>query len=462
MKFILLLLLPSVLFSQGTSVIFKNVNIINVEKGKIIPNQNILIEGNLIKKISSKPLFSHKATIVDATGKYLIPGLCDFNAKVLDYENSGIAAFKLMLANGVTSVRDHSAPLSPRDAYKIKSEIEKRKIIGPRLYLSGSRFVDRLPSRQDILKVSAFIKTVAEAVNVVDSMVYWGCDIIELRKIVDESILKAIINEAHKKNKKVLSSYSGDWIFVSNLKIDALTHSLELPRVTAKKRQIYFDFTAKDSMRMRAVSDSEFFNQVIPSLGPVDTAYFYSLIDAFKKNKTWICTNSTGFVFSKMKFEYADSLRNQFRTSKLNNQKLADEQRSKKISISELNEEKITNSLIIMANKAGVPLLAGTELQGFLTPGMSLHDMLYWLVDGGLSPAEALRTATINPSIFLNKSKSIGTIEEGKLADLVLLNANPLTNISNTRNINAVMANGRLFQRSDLDKFLESAKISKD
>ncbi|MGI8601271.1 MAG: amidohydrolase family protein [Chitinophagaceae bacterium] len=83
---------------------------------------------------------------------------------------------------------------------------------------------------------------------------------------------------------------------------------------------------------------------------------------------------------------------------------------------------------------------------------------MYWFVVGGLTPAEALRTVTMNPAIFLNKQKQLGTVDVGKLADLVLLDANPLEDISNTRKINAVVANGKLLTRKDLDKLLEEAK----
>jgi imidazolonepropionase-like amidohydrolase len=98
-------------------------------------------------------------------------------------------------------------------------------------------------------------------------------------------------------------------------------------------------------------------------------------------------------------------------------------------------------------------------MEDFITPGMSLHDVLFCFADGGLTPAEVLRTATINPAVFLNKQKELGTVAVGKLADLVLLDANPLQDISNTRKINAVVANGRLLQRKDLDELLEKAKI---
>jgi imidazolonepropionase-like amidohydrolase len=109
--------------------------------------------------------------------------------------------------------------------------------------------------------------------------------------------------------------------------------------------------------------------------------------------------------------------------------------------------------------KAGVEILAGTDLGNpFIFPGFSLHDELELLVKAGLSAFEALQTATVNPSRFFGMQDSLGTIEKGKIADMVLLDANPLENISNTKKIFAVIINGKLLQRKDLDQMLDKVK----
>ncbi len=108
---------------------------------------------------------------------------------------------------------------------------------------------------------------------------------------------------------------------------------------------------------------------------------------------------------------------------------------------------------------AGVPILAGSDSGEYgIIWGFSLHRELELLVEAGLTDADALRAATINPAVFLDMTTSLGTIEEGKLADLVLLNANPLDDISNTQTISAVIADGRLFDREGLDKLLEQVE----
>jgi imidazolonepropionase-like amidohydrolase len=105
-------------------------------------------------------------------------------------------------------------------------------------------------------------------------------------------------------------------------------------------------------------------------------------------------------------------------------------------------------------------LLAGTQSSTAAvgTPGVLLHDELRVYVMAGLSPFDALAAATTNPARFMGRERELGTIEKGKLADLVLLNANPLANISNTRSIAAVIANGRYLSRDALDELLARAE----
>ena len=108
-------------------------------------------------------------------------------------------------------------------------------------------------------------------------------------------------------------------------------------------------------------------------------------------------------------------------------------------------------------HRAGVGLLAGTDSSPLnpVLPGWGLHQELALLVECGLTPLEALQTATRNPALYFGTQKDMGTIEEGKFADLVLLDADPLEDIHNTQAIAAVVLKGRLFSRQDLDAMLE-------
>lgn len=125
-----------------------------------------------------------------------------------------------------------------------------------------------------------------------------------------------------------------------------------------------------------------------------------------------------------------------------------------------LNCVKLTGRM----NAAGVPLLAGTD-SVFGVPnmifGISLHDELELLVKAGLSPLQALQAATINPAKYLEREKELGSVEEGKLADLVVLKANPLANIKNTTLISAVVLDGKLMEKSELDKSIKTYDLVK-
>ena len=109
-------------------------------------------------------------------------------------------------------------------------------------------------------------------------------------------------------------------------------------------------------------------------------------------------------------------------------------------------------------HQAGVMLLAGTDIAGPRIPGFSLHNELAMLVTAGLTPAQALETATLNPAIVLKKTNDLGSVEVGKMANLVLLDANPVENIDNTRRISTVILKGKVFNRTQLDKLLEEGE----
>ena len=110
-------------------------------------------------------------------------------------------------------------------------------------------------------------------------------------------------------------------------------------------------------------------------------------------------------------------------------------------------------------SKAGVPILAGTdEGNPFCYAGFSLHDELGLLVSAGLSPLEALRAATSGPAKLLGLESSMGSIAGGKVADLVVLDADPLVDIANTKKIRAVVSRGTFYDRAALDRLLEDVK----
>jgi imidazolonepropionase-like amidohydrolase len=112
--------------------------------------------------------------------------------------------------------------------------------------------------------------------------------------------------------------------------------------------------------------------------------------------------------------------------------------------------------------RAGVPFMAGTDTAAgvHVFPGFSLHEELALFVRAGLTPMQALQTATLNPAKFMNRLADMGTVEQGKLADLVLLDANPIDDIDNTRKIRAVVLAGRYLDRAALDRMLHGVEVA--
>jgi imidazolonepropionase-like amidohydrolase len=116
------------------------------------------------------------------------------------------------------------------------------------------------------------------------------------------------------------------------------------------------------------------------------------------------------------------------------------------------------SEVVRQMNRSGVALLAGSDIAGTRVPGFTLHDELALLVEAGLTPMQALATATRIPAKVLKRSGELGRIEVGMIADLVLLDANPLDDIRNTRRISAVVLDGRLLRREDLDALLREGE----
>ena len=189
-----------------------------------------------------------------------------------------------------------------------------------------------------------------------------------------------------------------------------------------------------------------------------------SLIALFKKHETWQ-TPTLVQLRSEAQQAPMDELRAQYVPAKIKVvfwkliegmlQSLTDAQKTYL-----KGDYKRAGPLVVEFQRQGIGILAGTDSPAFLNvvSGFSLHDELALMVEGGLAPLEALQTATLNPARFLGKLDDLGTIEKRKLADLVILDANPLEDIHNTTKINAVIAQGKLFDRADLDRLMREAE----
>ena len=424
-----------------------NVNIVDVKTGKILKNKTIAIDNNRITSIYDKEIISSDSTIViNGSGKYLIPGLWDMHAH---YKWSHVDFDPLLIANGITGIREMWGNMPIMVDIPKKSKIEES--LSPDIYTSGD-FIDgnppSFPGPGTIV-----VSTPDEAVKAVDKQIKENVDFIKVYSSLSEECFMAISKEAKKKNIPFAGHIPNR---VSIYKaIDAGMASSE---------HLYgflYACSFKANIRNTPVGKS---NEEL--ISTFSEERFDSLCYVLAKSSMWLCPtltviralgyfNDTTFTNDKRMTYlpgYIIDIWNQ-QTKGSNDGDMDKYVKSSKASyLFELG-------LIGKMNKKGVKLLAGTDFpNAYVFPGFSLHDELELMVKGGMSALDALKSATLNAAIFMNKENDFGSVEVGKLASLVLLNKNPLENIENTTSIETVILRGRVIDRTTLDKMLSQTQ----
>jgi imidazolonepropionase-like amidohydrolase len=456
MKYLFVLLLPLQLFAQTTSIVFQNVNVVDVQTGKVLGKQNVLVTGNRIEKITSKAITRKNATLVNGTGKFLIPGLWDMHVHVFNNVSErppNEYYHPLFIANGVCSVREMWT--KPKNMHYVQGWRTKGVTLPgttPR-YVSVGTLVDGVPR---IWPNSDTVTNAEEAREMVRKVKAGGVDFFKVYGNLSREAYFAIAEEC----KKLNFPFAGH---VPN------GISMAEASKAGQKSQEHLGYWA---MFTELSEKEEKFKNIKPAdLTPalrtelfqsVSEQKISSLAAVLVKNKTAVCPTIMIYKVSMLgddkafqeddRLQYADSF------DKKKWVEFAARFKPENRKLREIRYQKGLD-IIRMMHQDGVQLLAGTDLGNpFLYAGFSLHDELSLFVQAGLSPLAALQTATINPAKYVGKENEIGTVTQGKLADLVLLDGNPLTDISNTKKINAVVVNGRLLTRKNLDKLLQQGK----
>jgi imidazolonepropionase-like amidohydrolase len=445
------LLFPVFSFAQSSLYAFRNVNIVDVESGRVLSGQSVIIKGNRIQKIGPRLSFPSGTRVIDASGKYLVPGLVDFNATVLNYESQAEPALTLLLANGITTVRDLQPRVPLTVGLQLKNEMLSGKRLGPRLLLISPLITTRGTREKKIV-----VQTPGQGQAALDSAVRQGAEVVKIDYTLSPPVMRAVIGRAKAYRIPVVAGISTSFIEAAEAGVSMIDHASDLRRVTTQNRQHYFDFYRNDSNKV--VSREAFYNRVLPSLGEIDSVYFKQTIEVMRRNNTWLCLGPASYMPSVLKFEAGDSTRHIYKSARqLQALKKAKED-NEKIEGLERYKTVVEMKEIKWAYDLGLQMVAGSQMYEFMTPGFSLHDTFHWMQENGFRPLDILRTATINPARFMNRHKESGTIKKGKLADLVLVEENPLLDITNLRKIRAVVINGRLLQREDLDRLLKEVE----
>jgi len=459
---LVLMTTPTSLLAQTRKAIaITNVAVIDMTGAPLKRHMTVLIRGDRIEKIArSKGLqLPRNAQIINARGKFLIPGLWDMHVHFTRAE----VTFPLFIANGVTGVRNMGGNLD--DLLRWRKEIAAGKIIGPQIVTCGPIVDGPHPAAQGPTIV---VKDAAEARAAVDSLKQRGADCVKVYDQLPRDAYFAITEEAKKQSLPVVGHVP---LSITSIEAaDANQRSIEhLGTILEGSSSLGSELFAPERSLLPVKDPSEFPDRLATRgtrmLDTYDPQRAAEIFAHFVKHQTWQVPTlevkwTQTFIdqlFRKgdQRLKYIPEADQQWWNPAKNF--FARYRTPAYISFRERLWHAEMN-LVGAMNRAGVPFMTGTDLgAAYVFPGFSLHHELELLVRAGFSPMEALQAATRNPAMFLGELSSQGTIEKGKLADLVLLDANPLSDIRNTRKVDAVVLSGRFLPRRKLDQLLRDA-----
>jgi imidazolonepropionase-like amidohydrolase len=437
-------------------VIIHDVSVIDATGGPLLAHRTVIVRDGKIEEIGTSAGGmggNLSGTHVDGSGKFLIPGLWDMHVHMVfgDWFPRGKeVTLPLFIANGITGVRDMGGELDVLQQWR--KEIAAGTLIGPRMVISGPM----LDGPQPRFPSSTAITTPEDGRRAVDDLKRRGADFIKLQSLIPREAVFAIAEEARKQ----------EITFVGHVP-DSVRASEASKAGQKSFEHLIGIFEGSSPLEDQFIKGTKTEGQFLSTYDPKRAAALFALL---AKNHTWQCPtlvwerggnliDQTDFA-SDTRARYApaywkdvtwkrftEEIMHDFNTDDLATRKRFVEK-----------ELEVVNAM----HRAGIPFLAGTDTPPgvYIFPGFSLHEELQRFVAAGFTPMEALQTATLNPAKFLGMEDQLGTIEKGKFADLVLLDANPLDDIRNAQKIAAVIVNGRYFSRADLDKMLAGVETA--
>jgi imidazolonepropionase-like amidohydrolase len=409
-------------------------------------NQTVVVRGTRIAAVGPAASVGVPAgaRVIDGRGKYLVPGLWDMHVHTAI--SGGRDLLALYVANGVTGVRDMAGDWDTLRTWR--SEIARGQLVGPRIIASGPYL-----EGGDVPIPHLNARNAAEARAGVDSLVSLGVDFIKVHSQLTAEAYFAIARRARERGvvfaghvPRVVGSAAA-----SDSGQKSIEHLLAIPA----------DCSAADSVALAPRFT------VQGALGRCSSEDLAPLYAKFVRNGTYVTPTFTAQVEVASwptRAVPGDSLAHYLpkavRDYVAEIFPMPDSIPPNADSVGRAMLEKRLRQVAAM-RRAGVHVLTGTDAPlRNSPPGFGLHEELALLARGGMSPFEVLQAATLEPARYFGMLDSTGTVAAGKLADLVLLDANPLQDIRNTRRISAVVANGRLFAGADRERLLRVAGAS--
>jgi imidazolonepropionase-like amidohydrolase len=428
------------------SIAITRVSVIDGDAPSPRTDQTVVIDGNRIVRVgaSGSVAVPPGARIVDGRGKFLLPGFWDMHVHTAI--SGGRDLLSLYVANGVTGVRDMAGDWDTLKSWR--SEIGRGQLVGPRIIASGPYL-----EGGDVPIPHLLARNAVEASAGVDSLIALGVDFIKVHSQLNAESYFAIARRARERGvvfaghvPRVVGSAAA-----SDSGQKSIEHLLGIPA----------ECTPADSVALAPRYT------VQGALGRCSSEDLAPLYEKFVRNGTYVTPTFTAQVEVAVwptRAVPGDSLAHYLpkavRDYVAQIFPMPDSIPPNADSVGRAMLEKRLRQVSAM-QRAGVHILTGTDAPlRNSPPGFGLHEELALLVSGGMTPFEALRSATLEPARYFGMLDSLGTIAPGKLADLLLLDANPLQDIRNTRRISAVVANGRLYAGAARQRLLHIASAS--
>lgn len=419
--------------SDQKEIIITSVNVIPMDTERVIESQTVVIKGGKITEMGTKVKYSKDALVIDGKGKFLMPGLAEMHAHVPPI--SDIEPMKevlsLFAASGITTIRGMLG--HPRHL-ELREMINKNEIIGPRFYTTG-------PSFNGIS-----VKNSETGIRMVREQKEAGYDFLKLHPGLTKETFGAISTTANEVGIPFVGHVSfgvGVWraIEAGYSSIDHIDGFVEalvpgIERMTDQQAGLFGMFVGDKA----------------------DESGIPKLMAALKEKNIWVVPTQSlaerWFAPTYNEDEFANDPESKYMNPKTVEQWIASKKNLRSNELyNEASMEKfiqLRRKLILECQKNGVGLLLGCDApQVFNVPGFSTHHELAYLVGCGLTPYEALRTGTVNVAKYLKLTDS-GIIRKGAIADLVLLQSNPLSDITNSQKIEGVFIRGNYLSKEEI------------
>ena len=433
---------------RTAAVAITHVTLIDGTGAAAQPDMTVVVRGDRIVEIrkSARKIVSRGTILVDGRGKYLIPGLIDSHVHL---DETGESSLALFVANGVTGVRDMGGDFAKLQAWR--KRIADGALVGPRiktagLILESERFLQILPKVDELLGVKLAarvlpsrigVSTPEQARQAVNRLAEMGVDFVKFRTVASREVFQAIAEESKKRGL----AFTGHEAEVVNLAeaSNAGQRSVEhLPLLSLAKAS---EGARAATFRTLAVNGTWVDATLVAAAGyrgvpdEKTLAVIEDKTNTIDPRRTYVTQELLEFWRIQV---LAKQVEGPLDWPKLLHQGFAD---------------------LRAMHGMGVKIVAGTDAAApNVYPGFSLHEELELLVkEGGLTPMEAIQSATLEPARMMGLEKDLGTVAPGKVADLVLLDADPLQDIRNTKQIAAVMMGGRILNKEALVGMLSEA-----